>query len=54
MQQLTFNYVTEVSGETFSRGHRRLIQNYLYKFVDMILRVPVQCNMAEISLNRIH
>ena len=53
-QRFTFNYVTKVSAETFSTGHRRLIQTYLYKFVEMILRVPVQCNMAEISLNRIH
>ena len=26
-----------------------LTHTYLYKFVEMILRVPIQCNMAEIS-----
>ena len=39
--------------QTFSRGYRRLIQPYLYKFVEMILRVHIQFNMAEISSNRI-
>ena len=42
-----------MNAETFSGGRRRLIKTYLYKFVEMILRVPVQCNMAEILLNRI-
>ena len=45
--------MTIVSAQTFSRGHKRLIQNYLNKFVEMTLRVPIQCNMGEISSNRI-
>ena len=44
--------MTIVSAQTFSRGHKRLIQNYLNKFVEMTLRVPIQCNMGEISVNR--
>ena len=28
---------------------QRLTHNYLYKFVEMILRVPIQCKIAEIS-----
>ena len=51
-QRFVFNHVTKVSAETFSTGRRRLIQTYLYKFVEMILRVTTQYNMAEISLNR--
>ena len=43
----------ECNTQTFSKDRRRLIQTYLYKYVEMILRVPIQCNMAEISLNRI-
>ena len=42
-----------MSAETFSRGRRIRIQTYLYKFVEIILRALAQCNMAEISLNRI-
>ena len=34
---------------TFSKSPRRLTQTYLYKFMEMILRNPVQCNMAEFS-----
>ena len=37
---------------TWPRGLRRLLQTYLYKFAEMILRLPIQCDMAEISLNR--
>ena len=44
---------SECNGEIFSEGLRRLIQTYLYRFVEMILRVSIQCDMAEISLNRI-
>ena len=36
--------------QTFSRGSRRLSQTYLYKFVEVILRVPIQCNIAGTSL----
>ena len=54
MQRFTFTYVTKVSAETFSRGRRRLIQTCLYKFVEMVLRIPVQCNIAEILINKIH
>ena len=49
-QRFTFHHVTKVS---VLKGRRRLIQTYLYKFVKMILRVPIQCNMGEISSNRI-
>ena len=44
---------SECNAQKCSKGRRRFIQTYLYKFVEMILRVPVQCNIAEISLNRI-
>ena len=52
-QRFTFNHTTKVTAQTVSRGCRRLIQTYLYNFADMISRVPIQCNVAEISLNRI-
>ena len=42
-----------MSAQTFLTGCGRLIQTSLYKFVEMILRVTIQCYMAEISLNRI-
>ena len=52
-QRFTFNCVAKVSAQTFSRGRRGLIQIYLCKLGDMTLRVPIQCNKAGISLNKI-
>ena len=37
-------------GQTFSRGRRRLSQTYLYKFAEVILGIPIQCNIAGTSL----
>ena len=43
----------ESNAQTFPKDRRKLIHTYLYKFVWMILRVPIQCNMGGFSLNRI-
>ena len=48
-QRFTFNHLTEVRAQTFSRGRRKLIQNYLYKSVEMTLRVHIQCNNGGIE-----
>ena len=52
MQRFNFSHLTNMYTQTFSIGRRRLIQTCLYKFVAIVLRVPIQCNMAETSLNR--
>ena len=44
---------SECNPQTFSKGRRRLLQTYFYKFVKMILKVTIQCNMEETSWNRI-
>ena len=45
-----FNHATKVSVQIFSRGRRGLFQTYLFEFVEMILTVPIQCNMTKIAL----
>ena len=51
-QRFTFNHSTKVSAQTFSSGRKRLIYIYLSNFDEMILIVPIQCSVAETSLNR--
>ena len=40
---------SERNAQAFSKSRRRLTQTYLHKFTEMILREPVQCNMAKFS-----
>ena len=52
-QRFTCIHMTKLIAHKFSRGRRRLIQTYLYKFVEMTkLRVLTHCNITDISLNR--
>ena len=52
-QRITFKQTTKKIAQAFSRGCRRLIRTYLYKLVEVISRVSIQCNMAEVLSNRI-
>ena len=54
-QLFTFHHVTKVIAmhKSFQKVTGSLTETYLYKFVQKISRVPIQCNMAEIQLNRI-
>ena len=46
---LFFTWLKWVQCTNIFKRSQGLTRTYLYKFVEMILRVPIQCNMAEIS-----